>query len=204
MKKAWALRTVLDEEERRELKALRQKQNDYRSERALMVLLNADGDTAPTIANKLHRNAHTVRSIIKSYHADGLKGLERDYSPGRPSVRAKEIIPLLHKYLNHSPQDYGYPQQCWTKWLLIELCEKESKIKVSSATMVRALHEAGYSWKRPRKTVPAKAPSKAEKKAAVKNLIAEIQEVMDSDDAEVLMLDESHFSNEPHNLRGVV
>lgn len=198
----WALRTVLDEKERDKLNALRKKNEGCVSERALMILLNADGDTAPAIANKLHRNPHTVRSVIKAYHAKGPKGLERKYSTGRPAVRSLAIVPLLHEFLNRTPQDYGYPQQCWTKWLLIELCLKEKGVKASSATMIRALHEAGYSWKRPRKTTPQKAPSKAQKKAAVKDLIIEIQELANNDEAEIFMLDESHFSNEPHNLRG--
>ncbi|RLB12809.1 MAG: hypothetical protein DRG39_00955, partial [Deltaproteobacteria bacterium] len=42
-------------------------------------------------------------------------------------------------------------------------------IEVSRYTVLRALKDMGYTYKRPAKTVPKTAPSKQEKRAAVRN-----------------------------------
>jgi transposase len=202
MRTGWALKVTLSENERSELRQLRRKHADYRGERALMVLLNADGETAPGIARKLNRNAHTVRTVLKRYMEQGVDGLRRRRSPGRPAVVANKVKPLLEKILRKTPQDYKLPQQCWTKELLIEVCEKEYKVEISKRSMVRVLHAAGYSWKRPQKTTPAHAPSKEEKKVMMEELINELGESLMEVDAEVFILDESHFSTEPYLFKG--
>lgn len=202
MRVGWALRISLDEKEKSELRDLRRKHADYRSERALMVLLNSDGETAPKIARKLNRNPHTVRTVLRRYIERGVDGLRRRRSPGRPAVVGNKAKPILEEILQKTPQDYKHPQQCWTKELLIEVCEKEFGVRISKRSMVRVLHAAGYSWKRPQKTTPAHAPSKESKKAAVEELIGELSELLHEEDTEVFILDESHFSTEPYLFKG--
>ncbi|MCP4118906.1 MAG: hypothetical protein GY737_26620, partial [Desulfobacteraceae bacterium] len=46
-------------------------------------------------------------------------------------------------------------------------------LSVSGDTVTRALNAMGYTYKRPSKTVPAKAPSKKEKAEKVQAMIEE-------------------------------
>jgi len=202
VKKVWAIGLKICQEERHELEQLRRKQNDYRSMRALMVLLNADGDTVPAIVRKLRVHHHTVRGILKSYQKGGIKGLDRNYSPGRPREIRDLIIKKLEIWLQKTPQTYNYPQQYWTTQLLIDMFCKETGRKVGESTMTRALKDAGYSWKRPKKTIPKDAPTKEEKKNKLKEIFKEVQGFADKEDTEILMVDETHFSTEPYNIKG--
>ena len=79
---------------------------------------------------------------------------------------------------------------------------EKTERRFSNDTIERALHDAGYVYKRPRKTVPENAPSKEEKKATVLSIINEINGIMDKEEVEVFALDEAHFSTEPYVVRG--
>jgi len=74
--------------------------------------------------------------------------------------------------------------------------------KVSEDTIQRALKDAGFSYKRPKKGVPLTAPSKEEKKTRVLAIIEEIKNFVEKDEAEIFSLDEAHFSTEPYIIRG--
>ncbi len=67
----------LAREEIETLTYLSRKSNDYRSIRALMVLINSSGDSIPIISQKLMKNHHTVRSVIKNYIHYGFIGLQK-------------------------------------------------------------------------------------------------------------------------------
>ena len=60
----------------------------------------------------------------------------------------------------------------------------------------------GYTYKRPAKTVPRTAPSKKEKRAAIRKLVKEIKGRLKRKECEIYALDESHFSTEPYLIQG--
>lgn len=192
----------LSKNEVKELKKLRRKWHDYRRERALMILMNNNGKTAPEIAKILNRHPHTVRSQIRNYKDNGIEGLNRDYSPGRPKDLREEAIEKVKEWLQFSPQKYNFPHHQWTKKLLIKRFKQETGKDISDRTMNRVLKDAGFSYKKPKKTVPKNAPSKEEKKRRLAELFEEIKEFADSNDTEIFLVDETHFSTEPYNLRG--
>jgi hypothetical protein len=47
-----------------------------------------------------------------------------------------------------------------------------------------------------------KPPSRQEKEAAMREIINDIQQVMEHHDCEIFVSDESHFSTEPYLIRG--
>ena len=104
-----------------------------------------------------------VRRWIKRYKNNGIAGLSRELSPGRPREQRNKAICLLEELILKSPRMYGYVYDTWDKRLIMEEYEKETGIKLSSSTAERALREAGYSYKRPKKGVPPNAPTKEEK-----------------------------------------
>lgn len=201
-KKPWVIKLDIKKEGKKELEKLRRKSSDYRNLRALMVLLNSEGQIASEIAKQLKVHHHTVRKVLKSYQTNGVKGLYRKYSPGRPGTLRKLFIDKLKVWIKKIPQDYGYPQQYWTTPLLIDLFEKKTGNSLNDSTARRALKDAGFSWKRPKKTVPQNAPTKEEKIKIMRNIFEKIKEFAYKDDTEIFLVDETHFSTEPYYIKG--
>jgi len=77
------IRIKLDKSQRGELKKLRFQASSKDSEKALMVLLSADGKSAPEIAKIVKRIPHNVRDWLKRYKDKGISGLAIGFSPGR-------------------------------------------------------------------------------------------------------------------------
>ena len=136
-----------------------------------MILLSNDGFSAPQIANQLKRNAHTVRFWFNRYIKEGIIGLNRKYSQGAPSTKRDLLIESFDEYFLKSPMDFGYQSNAWTIPLIMDSFLKKTQEKVSEDTVQRALKEAGYSYKKPKKTVPLRAPSKETKKHRVLEML---------------------------------
>ena len=196
------IKIQLSDEQRRELEKLRRQSSSKNSEKALMVLLNAEGKSAPQIAKLLKRHPHTVRNWLKRYKAYGIKGLSRKFSPGRPGEKRKKLMEYMETILSNSPTAYGYQEDVWTVALIIHAAKKYLNIEVSRDTVIRALKSMGYTYKRPAKTVPATAPSPEEKRSAIRQMVDEIKELIKGKNCEIYSLDESHFSTQPYLVQG--
>lgn len=208
----------LSSSERQELQQIRRIQSDPRSEKALAALLSAEGDSVPEIAKKLKRHHHTIRSWLKGYKEFGVAGLNRKYSPGRPSTRKAQIEPFLGQLLCDSPESHGYQRNCWTIEMLRHEHEKHYEQKVSKDSIKRALKDLGYSYKKAKARPPASAPTKEEKIKKVNEAIHEIQKIITEANPEnkqgcepedkpkiefeIFIADESHFSTQPYLPRG--
>jgi len=196
------IRVQINQEEQRELERYRRQSSSRNSEKALMVLMNAGGDSAEAIAKKLQRNPHTVRMWLKRYLAGGIRGLERRFPPGRPPDKREQSKSVIEGILAKSPQEAGYPDLVWSIPLICHHLQVAYGIQVSEDTVIRGLKSLGYTYKRPCKTVPPQAPSVQEKRAAIEEMIRAIEKLLRERECEVLILDESHFSTEPYLVRG--
>jgi len=196
------IRIELTNDERTELVNLRNKSGDYRSERALAVLHCADGKRPCQIAEMLKRSSQCICQWLNAYKSERAAGLQKDFSPGRPSKRKMNLIPRLNEYLSKSPRNFGWGEDVWTVKVIQAQFQKESGAKISRFTVIRALEDAGFTAKRAKKAVPLNAPSKKEKLAKVQEIAEEIRRLKLEQDVEVMFLDESHFSTEPYIIRG--
>lgn len=192
----------LNTAERKVLEDLQVNGSNQMRERSLAILHCAAGKKITWIAEALNRQHLTIRTWIKAFRENGISGLERTYSPGRPSCRQKELLPRLNECLERSPRDYGWAEDLWSIKTINAQFEKDFGRKFGVSTIERLLKDAGYSYKRAKKTVPVSAPSKEEKLARVKEIATEVLELAATSDVEVVYLDESHFSNEPYVIRG--
>jgi len=188
--------------QQKELEQFRSLASSKDSEKALMVLLSSEGKKVSQIAKTLKRNPHTVRDWLKRYNANGLKGLSRRYSPGRPDEKRAKLKAHIQEVLGDSPVDHGYQDHVWSVPLIEHDAALKLGLSVSGDTVTRALNDMGYSYKRPAKTVPARAPDKKEKAERVKSMIEEIKGILSKGETEIYALDESHFSTEPYLVRG--
>ena len=196
------VKLALSEQEKTELEYLQINGSNLLRERSLAILHCAQGKKLTWIADALNRRILTIRSWIDSFRKHGISGLSRAYSPGRPSFRKKNLLPELRECLSKLPQDYGFFEDVWTLNLLKTHFEKQFNRDFSASTITRLLKDDGYSFKRPKKSMPANAPSKAEKLQRVQQIAQEILALKDGKETVVLFLDESHFSTEPYVIRG--
>jgi transposase len=196
------IKVSITKEQQKELKQFRLLASSKDSEKALMVLLSSEGEKVSQIAKTLKRNPHTVRDWLKRYNANGLKGLSRRYSPGRPDEKRAKLKAHIQEVLGDSPVDHGYQDHVWSVPLIEHDAALKLGLSVSGDTVTRALNDMGYSYKRPAKTVPARAPDKKEKAERVKSMIEEIKGILSKGETEIYALDESHFSTEPYLVRG--
>lgn len=196
------IKTQLSEAQRKELDFFRRQASAKDSEKALMVLMNADGETVKQIARTLRRNPHTVRDWLKRYQARGLAGLARKFSPGRPGDKRMQLMQHIETIISQSPVSHGYQDAAWTVPLIAYHVNTRIGLDASRDTVVRALKSMGYSYKRPSKTVPGTAPSSEEKRLAVSRIAEQIKDLVKKKDCVVYALDESHFSTEPYLVQG--
>ena len=185
-----------------ELNNFRRQASSKDSEKALMVILSSQGKKVSEIANTLQRHQHTVRDWLKRYKKLGIAGLARDYSPGRPNDIRESIKKHIKDILKLPPSEFGYIDQAWSVPLIVNYLEKHASIKASRDTVVRALKDLNYTYKRPSKQPPQNAPSRKEKISILNEMISQIKELATDDDTEIFALDESHFSTEPYLVRG--
>jgi len=196
------IKVQLSEEHRKELELFRRHASAKDSEKALMVLLSSDGETVKQIARTLRRNPHTVRDWLKRYQAQGVAGLARRFSPGRPGDKRIQLMQYIAIVISEPPASHGYQDAAWSVPLIAYHVNNKLGLDVSRDTVVRALKSMGYSYKRPSKTVPGTAPSPEEKRIAVSQIVEQIKALIQKKNCVVYALDESHFSTEPYLVQG--
>jgi len=192
----------LSSENRAEIESFRRQASSRNSEKALMILTSAEGQSVPQIAKILKRNPHTVRDWLKRYRDHGIKGLKRRFSPGRPDRKRRELIRHIESIISDSPTSHGYQDNAWTVPLIAYDATKKLGITISKDTVIRALKDMGYTYKRPSKTVPGTAPSRQEKQLTIRKMVDEIKDLSKQEECVIYALDESHFSTEPYLVRG--
>ena len=196
------IKISLTSKEQKELERFRSQASSKDSEKALMVLLNSEGESPVAISRSLKRNPHTVRHWLKQYQAKRIPGLSRRYSPGRPATKRDAVKERLNEIINSPPQSFGYMDSVWTVPLIAFDVSQNLSEPVSTDTVTRALKEMGYVYKRPSKTVPAGTMTREEKETTVMGILDEIKEIIHKKECVIYALDESHFSTEPYLVRG--
>ena len=196
------IKIKLPEQERARLEKYRGQSSSENSEKVLMVIMSAEGHSPIKIAAALKRNPHTVRKWLKQYDKEGTGGLQRQYSPGRPNDARKQVRSAIEEIIEKSPVEFDYQESLWTVSLMVHYLNRQKNLTVSEDTVLRALKDMGYTYKRPGKRVGDNAPTKEKKLEQVQKIIAEIQDLQNREDCEIFALDESHFSTEPYLVRG--
>ncbi|WP_461833225.1 winged helix-turn-helix domain-containing protein [Desulfothermus sp.] len=77
----------------------------------------------------------------------------------------------IESIISDPPLMHGFQENAWTVLLITHAAIRDLNIEVSKDTVLRALKEMGYTYKRPAKTVPKTAQSKEEKGAAIRKLV---------------------------------
>jgi transposase len=143
------------------------------SERAHFVLLAARGYSPPEIGALLGYDAQTVRIWLKAYQRQRCAGLDDAPRSGRPPLD-RHLTAVIQAQASQPPTNSGFLQTCWTVALLVLHLATRFRLAVSPSRVRRALHQAGFCWKRP-KLAPARRrdPRAAEKEAKIAAALAD-------------------------------
>jgi transposase len=118
--------------------------------RAHALLLVAEGQPLVRVAHLFQTAPHRIRAWRTQFLARGRVGLVDAPRRGRPPKLGQAALALLEEALIRPPQDYGFLGTVWSVRDLGALLAHHHGVRVSTATVHRALLARGYRFRRPR------------------------------------------------------
>ena len=103
----------------------------------------------------------TVRDWLVRMHAGGLNRCFERRRTGRKRTLTGAILKHIKKWLNGSPQTYGFETGSWQINMVREMLRKRFGISCSVRTLKRVLGQLGFSYSKS-KPIPDKSASKTE------------------------------------------
>jgi transposase len=148
----------LSDEQRQTLERVRRRAVGRVSQRAHMVLLSARGYTVEQIAEIFGMGEDVVRTWLDRYEQDGPLGLDDRPRPGRPP-KDRLARHIVDAQASNPPCNNGLVPGCWTAGLLAAFLATRFRLVLSTASVRRYLHQAGWRWARPRLAPATHAPA---------------------------------------------
>lgn len=153
-----AIRISLDAAAQRELAERFEATHDADTRlRYQMVLLAADGYTAPQIAPIVRRSPATVARVLRRYRAEGADGVPPRPRPGRPVLTPPAWTAELRRVIDLDPHAVGVPSATWSLRLLADYLTDATGHRASLTQTWRALRQHELVCKRPVHSVKHKA-----------------------------------------------
>ena len=122
-----------------------------------MVLLSAQGHSAPQIATLTRRSADTVRRVLRRYLAGGPDAVPHRPHPGQPPHYPPAWQAELVRVIELDPHQVGVDSALWSCRLLADYLATVTGHRAGIDTVRVALHRAGFVCKRPRWVLHRKA-----------------------------------------------
>ena len=154
---------ILTPRERAELERLARQTDDADQLRRVNALLAlADGMGASAVARSQRVGRSTLYEWVARFDEHRRTDLDAATTtrtaPGRSRELRDRVVARVGELMGKPPGDFGYRHTNWTAEPLIDRLKKEG-IEASDSTVRRALHEAGYRWKRPRFVLSRRSPT---------------------------------------------
>lgn len=92
-----------------------------------------------------------IYDLVKRVNEKGIKGVEENKRPGRPSSLTAEIAKELKKILIQPPMDQGYRQSRWDGPLVRKYLKEKQGIDIGRSQVINWLHAIDFSVQRGRK-----------------------------------------------------
>ncbi len=122
-----------------------------------IILLAAQGYTAPRIAPLLLRSDDLIQDVLRRFRAGGLDAIPRCYARGRARTVTPAWEAELLRVIESDPHAVGVESATWTTGLLAGYLARVTGIAVDRETVRVYLHAHGYVCKRPTWTLKRKA-----------------------------------------------
>jgi transposase len=154
---------VLTARERAELERLARSTADAAQLRRVNALLAlADGQGASAVARAQRIGRSTIYEWVDRFDEHRRRDLHAATTtrtaPGRARDLRDRVRRRVAELLERSPGEFGHRHTNWTTELLIVRLGREGLV-ASDSTVRRAIHEAGYRWKRPRFVLSRRSPT---------------------------------------------
>lgn len=165
---------------------------DYvKVKRILTVLMLGTGQTISEVKELLQVNRQTLRSWLKTYLLQGLRGLRSGKSPGRPSKLTKTQRKELGQLIQAGPEACDFPGSCWRTPMLQHLINERFGVFYNARYISELLKQMGFSYQKA-KFVASRRDKKA-RKTWLNSTWKEIMALAEKKNAHVLFGDEASF-----------
>jgi transposase len=115
--------------------------------RAIVVLMSAQGQSAPDIAHLLDCSQEYVRGVIHDFNDIGFGALDPKWSGGRPKTISEQARRQIRVIARCCPRDLGLPFSAWSLGKLAEHLAAAGVVASISRECVRQILRAGgVSW----------------------------------------------------------
>ena len=152
------IRLELDEAARGEVERRFDATDDAETRtRYQMVLLAADGRTAPEIAPVVRRSEDTVQRVLRRYRTGGPDAVPRRRPPGQAPRVPAAWQAQLERVVERDPREVGVPSAVWTTRLLAAYLAGATGHRAAIDTVRGWLHRLGFVCKRPGWSLKRKA-----------------------------------------------
>jgi transposase len=141
------VRTVSMTEGQRLQRIGRTAKDPVKLRRAIVVLMSAQGQSAPDIAHLLDCSQEYVRGVIHDFNDIGFRALDPKWSGGRPKTISEQVRRQVRLIARCCPRDLGLPFSAWSLSKLAEHLVAAGVVASISREGVRQILRAGgVSW----------------------------------------------------------
>jgi transposase len=115
--------------------------------RAIVVLMSAQGQGVPDIAQLLDCSQEYVRAVIHAFNDIGFAALDPKWSGGRPKTISEQARRQIRLLARCCPRDLGLPFSAWSLSKLADYAAASGVVaSVSRETTRQILRAGGVSW----------------------------------------------------------
>lgn len=153
-------------------KIRRQTRDKALATRCQVILLAHQRHRRVDIATATEFSISWVQRILKRFRERGVPSLFDGREDNGQTKLEEAFLRKLYAVVDRTPQEYGYPRPTWTQELLCKVMHERTGVKVSTATMSRALTAIGARHGRPKPTVgcPWKASARRRRQRQLQRL----------------------------------
>lgn len=141
---------------------IRRSQEARYDHRLHAVLLIAQGETCPKVAELLGDSPRSVQYWVRRFEQDGFAGLADADRPGRPGKLEPQHLDVVNKVLRGSPRDAGFSTNTWDGKTLSAFIKEQFGIDYGVRQSQRLFRQLGFRLRKPRPTI-AKADPELQK-----------------------------------------
>jgi transposase len=114
--------------------------------RAIVVLMSAQGQSAPDIAHLLDCSPEYVRGVIHAFNESGFAALDPKWSGGRPTTIGEQARRQICLIARCCPRDLGLAFSTWSLAKLAEYLAVAGIARISRESIRQILHAGGINW----------------------------------------------------------
>src|SRR5262249_51306739 len=140
------VRPVTMTEGRRLQRIGRTAKDAVRLRRAIVVLMSAQGQDAPDIAQLLDCSPEYVRGVIHAFNGLGFAALDPKWSGGRPRTISEPVRRQVCLIARCCPRDLGLAFSTWSLTKLAAYLAAPGTASISREAIRQILHAGGVCW----------------------------------------------------------